>query len=119
MKRTIIPSFCLGAIEGIEFLLNEYKPILDKNTYDKHELEKAKTKFVALLDENKYIKDAEGTEEILRLKGFKWAIKLYGKLFVSKNIENDLTFINVNNHIDETLNEIKNDYNDDTKKVTR
>ena len=115
MKGIILPGFCNGAIEGINFLLNEYNELLD--SYNKQELENAKAKFEMTLEENKSIRDIEGTEEMLRLKGFKWAITLYGKLFVSKDIEKDLKFSNVVSQIDEEIGD--RTFKSETKKATR
>lgn len=119
MKTIFLPSFCEGAIEGIDFLLTEYNEIICKNSYDREELERARAKFIASLEENKFIRNIEGKEEIFRLKGFKWAIELYGKLFISRDIENDAKFIDTIEQINKALYENLKGHNDEHKKATR
>lgn len=81
------PSVCLGAIEGIDFLLESYGDML--NDYERVSLHTARNTFLEHYKEIKHIDEPEEIKNKLMLNTCKDVILAYGKEFVSKDIEKD------------------------------
>jgi len=84
------PGVCLGALDAINFLLENYNEKLNDQAIK--ELEIAKDRFQKSYEDIKYVQ--EPIEIVLQNKAKmkKTVMLTYGKLYVSSEIENDTTF---------------------------
>lgn len=100
------PNCCLGAINAIDFLLETYHVVLDECAF--LSLNKAKEAFEKTYEEIKHLNEDEEIGKKQRLITYKAMIKTYGKVYVSKDIENDSDYQDIMQQIDESLKKIKN-----------